>query len=145
MTKTISKIIMMGVALLAIIGCSTVPQVQVKNVYQGDVIVYGGTSAAVVSAIRVAKSGKKVFLVSPENNLGAMTSSGLGMTDSGKIQAIGGLSREFYRRVYQEYKDPKNWYAEKRSDFKGQGQGTKAINEDDKSMWIFEPRIASIV
>ena len=135
----------MGVALLAIIGCSTVPQVQVKNVYQGDVIVYGGTSAAVVSAIRVAKSGKKVFLVSPENNLGAMTSSGLGMTDSGKIQAIGGLSREFYRRVYQEYKDPKNWYAEKRSDFKGQGQGTKAINEDDKSMWIFEPRIASIV
>ena len=145
MTKTISKLVSLGMALLAIVGCSSVPQTQVKNVYQGDVIVYGGTSAGVVAAIRAAQSGKKVFLVSPEENLGAMSSSGLGMTDSGKTQAIGGLSREFYKRVYQEYKDPKNWYAEKRSEFGGQGQGTKAINEKEKTMWIFEPRIASIV
>jgi hypothetical protein len=145
MTKTLSKLVSLGMALLAIVGCSSVPQTQVKNVYQGDVIVYGGTSAGVVAAIRAAQSGKKVFLVSPEENLGAMSSSGLGMTDSGKTQAIGGLSREFYKRVYQEYKDPKNWYAEKRSEFGGQGQGTKAINEEEKTMWIFEPRIASIV
>ncbi|MBQ2722075.1 MAG: FAD-dependent oxidoreductase [Opitutales bacterium] len=145
MTKTLSKLVSLGMAILAIVGCSSVPQVQVKNVYQGDVIIYGGTSGAVVAAIRAAKSGKKVFLVSPEENLGAMTSSGLGMTDSGKTHAIGGLSREFYKRVYQEYKDPKHWYAEKRSEFGGQGQGTKAINEKEKTMWIFEPRIASIV
>ena len=91
--------------------------------FEGDVIVYGGTSAGVVTAIRVAKSGKKVYLVTPEMNLGAMSSSGLGMTDSGRTYSIGGLSREFYERVYKEYQKPENWYAEKQSEFKGKGQG----------------------
>lgn len=116
-----------------------------KQSYEGDIVIYGGTSGAVVSAIRAAQSGKKVFLVSPDVNLGAMSSSGLGMTDSGNTAAIGGLSREFYKRVYLEYKNSSNWYAEKRSDFSGSGQGTKAIREDDKTMWIFEPRIALAV
>ena len=111
--------------------------------FSGDVVIYGGTSAAVISAIRAAKSGKKVYLVSPDLNLGAMSTSGLGMTDSGKTAVIGGLSREFYKRVYAEYKNDANWFAEKRSEFSGIGQGTKAIHEDDKTMWIFEPRIAT--
>lgn len=113
-----------------------------QEVYEGDIVIYGGTSGAVVAAIRAAKSGKKVYMVSPDVNLGAMSSSGLGMTDSGNTAAIGGLSREFYKRVYAEYKKDSNWYAEKRSEFSGSGQGTKAIREDDKTMWIFEPRIA---
>ncbi len=113
--------------------------------FEGDVIVYGGTSAGVVTAIRVAKSGKKVYLVTPEMNLGAMSSSGLGMTDSGRTYSIGGLSREFYERVYKEYQKPENWYAEKQSEFKGKGQGTKGINHEEKTQWIFEPRIAQWV
>ncbi len=117
----------------------------VKKSFEGDIVIYGGTSGAVVSAIRAAKSGKKVYLVSPDLNLGAMSSSGLGMTDSGNTDVIGGLSREFYKRVYAEYKKDANWYAEKRSEFSGSGQGTKAIHEDDKTMWIFEPRIALYV
>ena len=48
-----------------------------KECYDADIVVYGGTSGAVVSAIRAAQSGKKVFLVSPDTNLGAMSSSGL--------------------------------------------------------------------
>lgn len=52
--------------------------------FSGDVVIYGGTSSAVISAIRAAKSGKKVYLVSPDLDLGAMSTSGLGMTDSGK-------------------------------------------------------------
>lgn len=116
-----------------------------KECYDADIVVYGGTSGAVVSAIRAAQSGKKVFLVSPDTNLGAMSSSGLGMTDSGNTAAIGGLSLEFYKRVYAEYQKDSNWYAEKRSEFKGHGQGTKAIRDHDKTMWIFEPRIALTV
>ena len=145
MKKVIFKIALISTTLLAIIGCSTTPKMKINNTYEGDVIVYGGTSGAVVAAIRAAKSGKKVFLVSPENNLGAMSSSGLGMTDSGKTHVIGGLSREFYKRIYKEYQKPENWYAEKRSEFSGSGQGTKAINKEEKTMWIFEPRIASAV
>ena len=116
-----------------------------KKTFEGDVIVYGGTSAGVVSAIRAAKSGKKVYLVSPDFSLGAMSSSGLGMTDSGRTYSIGGLSREFYHRVYKEYLKPQNWYAEKREDFKGKGQGTKGINNEEQTQWIFEPRVAQWV
>lgn len=113
-----------------------------KSEFEGDIIVYGGTSAGVVSAIRAAQSGKRVYLVSPDMSLGAMSSSGLGMTDSGRTQSIGGLSREFYKRVYAEYQKPQNWYAEKPEEFKGKGQGTKGVNHDEKTQWIFEPRIA---
>ena len=68
-------------ALSAVIcGCSTlIPDESY------DVVVYGGTSAGVTSAVQAAKSGKKVVLIAPEGRLGAMSSSGLGMTDSGKI------------------------------------------------------------
>ena len=93
-----------------------------QEIYEGDIVIYGGTSGAVIAAIRAAKSGKKVYMVSPDVNLGAMSSSGLGMTDSGNTAAIGGLSREFYKRVYAEYKKDANWYAEKRSEFSGSGQ-----------------------
>jgi len=113
--------------------------------FQGDIVIYGGTSAGVVAAIRAAQSGKKVYLVSPDTRLGAMTSSGLGMTDSGRTQAIGGLSREFYKRVYAEYQKPENWFAEKPEEFKGEGQGVKGINHEEKTQWIFEPRIAARV
>jgi len=113
--------------------------------FSGDVVIYGGTSAAVVSAIRAAKSGKKVYMVSPDMELGAMSSSGLGFTDSGKTAVIGGLAREFYHRVYKEYLKPQNWYVQKREDFKVKGQGTKAVNDAEQTMWIFEPRIATWV
>ena len=113
--------------------------------FSGDVVIYGGTSAAVVSAIRAAKSGKKVYMVSPDMELGAMSASGLGFTDSGKTAVIGGLSREFYKRVYKEYLKPQNWYVQRREDFKVKGQGTKAVNDAEQTMWIFEPRIATWV
>ena len=59
-------------ALSAVIcGCSTlIPDESY------DVVVYGGTSAGVTSAVQAAKSGKKVVLIAPEGRLGAMSSSG---------------------------------------------------------------------
>ena len=76
-------------ALSAVIcGCSTlIPDESY------DVVVYGGTSAGVTSAVQAAKSGKKVVLIAPEGRLGAMSSSGLGMTDSGKTATIGPEAR----------------------------------------------------
>lgn len=116
-----------------------------KECYDADIVVYGGTSGAVVSAIRAAQSGKKVFLVSPDTNLGAMSSSGLGMTDSGNTAAIGGLSLEFYKRVYAEYQKDSTGTPKNAPKFKGHGRATKAIRDHDKTMWIFEPRIALTV
>lgn len=107
-----------------------------------DVIIYGGTSAAVISAVEVARSGKSVIIVSPDKHLGGLTSSGLGFTDSGNTNAIGGLSREFYHRVWLHYNDSTAWTWQKQSEYGNRGQGTVAMDGESKTMWTFEPRVA---
>src|SRR5688500_6501040 len=73
-----------------------------------DVVVYGGTSGGVIAAVESARLGKKTVLIEPGHRLGGMSSGGLGMTDNGSTETIGGLSREFYQRVYQFYTKPEN-------------------------------------
>lgn len=110
--------------------------------YEADIIIYGGTSAAVIAAVRARKSRKSVIVVSPDKHLGGMTSSGLGYTDSGHIDAIGGLSREFYHRIYLHYQKKESWNWQGKEEFSGSGQGTSAIDKASKTMWIFEPHTA---
>jgi hypothetical protein len=64
-----------------------------------EVAVYGGTSAGSIAAIQAARMGRKVTLVSFNRYVGGLTSGGLTATDLGKKETIGGLAREFYRRV----------------------------------------------
>ncbi len=47
--------------------------------------------------------GKSVVIVGPDKHLGGLSSGGLGFTDTGNKAVIGGLSREFYHRVWQHY------------------------------------------
>jgi hypothetical protein len=68
-----------------------------------DICVYGGTSGGVVAAVQAAALGKSVVIVEPGEHLGGMSAGGLGFTDFGKKDAIGGLAREFYRRVGKHY------------------------------------------
>src|SRR6185437_3395967 len=74
-----------------------------------DVLVYGGTSGGVVAAIQAARMGKSVALVEPGTHLGGLTSGGLGATDIGNKAAIGGLAREFYRRIAGHYARDDAW------------------------------------
>ncbi|MDN3690715.1 FAD-dependent oxidoreductase [Cyclobacterium jeungdonense] len=110
-----------------------------------DVIVYGGTSGAITAAIQAKKMGKSVIVVSPDRHLGGLTAGGLGWTDTGKKEVIGGLSREFYQRVYNKYQEEDAWKWEDRDDFGNQGQGTPAIDGEFRTMWIFEPHVAEEV
>lgn len=71
-----------------------------------DIVVYGGTSGGIIAAIQAAKSKHSVVLVSPTSYLGGLTTSGLGWTDFGSDAILGGLSRDFYTRVYQHYQKP---------------------------------------
>ena len=57
-----------------------------------DVVVYGGTSAGITAAIQASRLGKSVILLEPSKYLGGLSTSGLGYTDTGNKQAIGGLS-----------------------------------------------------
>jgi len=131
-------------ALLILIITNQV-SAQNNNNYQADVIIYGGTSAAITAAVQVKQMGKSVIIVSPDTHLGGITSSGLGFTDTGNKAVIGGLSREFYQRIYNYYDQPETWGFQKKEDFGGKGQGTSAVDGDHKTMWIFEPHIAEKV
>ncbi len=107
-----------------------------------DVVIYGGTSAAMTAAIQTKKMGKSVVVVCPEAHLGGLTAGGLGWTDSGKQHAIGGLSREFYGRIWQVYSDTTMWRQEARAEYGNYGQGGRAIDEKTQTMWTFEPKVA---
>jgi hypothetical protein len=130
--------------LIIIAGCGHDSQRSISD-YKADVIVYGGTPAAITAAIQVIKSGKTVIVVSPDKHLGGMSSSGLGYTDTGDKSVIGGLAREFYQRIYNYYQKPESWRWEKREEYGNVGQGTPAIDGNLKTMWIFEPHIAENV
>lgn len=100
-----------------------------------DIVVYGGTSAGVTAAIQAKRMGKSVVLIEPTKHIGGLTSGGLGYTDSGNKAVVGGLSREFYRRVKKHYDDPKAWKFEKQDQYKN-------YRKDEDAMWTFEPKIA---
>jgi hypothetical protein len=71
-----------------------------------DACVYGGTAAGVVAAVILAEQGVDVVLLHPSRNLGGMTTGGLGWTDYGRAEVIGGRSRDFYRAVGAIYGEP---------------------------------------
>ena len=129
---------------LLIIGCSQ-PKKSNQNKFSADVIIYGGTSGAITAAVEVARSGKSVVIVSPDVHLGGLTSGGLGYTDTGNKSVIGGLSREFYHRVWLHYNDSAAWKWQKHSKYGNKGQGTVAMDGENRTMWIFEPHVAEQV
>jgi hypothetical protein len=116
-----------------------------KNIKSADVIIYGGTSAAITAAVQVARMDRTVIVVSPDTHLGGLTASGLGFTDTGDKSVIGGLSREFYHRLYLHYQDSSAWKWQKKDEYGNVGQGTAAIDKDYRTMWIFEPHVAERV
>lgn len=113
-----------------------------QKAYSADVIIYGGTSAAITSAVQVIRMGKTVIVVSPDVHLGGLSSGGLGFTDTGDKSVIGGLAREFYHRVYMHYQNPSAWRWQAQSEYGNKGQGTPAMDGKERTMWIFEPHVA---
>ncbi|GMQ31656.1 FAD-dependent oxidoreductase [Algoriphagus confluentis] len=121
-----------------LVACSTTKE----EINEADIIIYGGTSSAVTAAVQAKKMGKSVIVVSPDIHLGGLSSGGLGFTDTGNKAVIGGLAREFYHRVYLHYTQDSAWKWQKREEYGNKGQGTPAIDGDNRTMWIFEPHVA---
>ena len=110
-----------------------------------DLVVYGGTAAAVTAAVQARQMGRSVIVVSPDRHLGGLTSGGLGWTDTGNKAVIGGLARTFYHRVWRHYQADAAWRWQSRSEYGNRGQGTPAIDGEQRTMWIFEPGVAEQV
>ncbi len=77
-----------------------------------DVVVYGGTAGGVMTAVAAAREGLNVALIEPGRHLGGMVSGGLGWTDYGRKEVIGGYSLEFFNRVGLKYGRDIEWHFE---------------------------------
>jgi hypothetical protein len=97
-----------AMAMTAAGAMSAVPQAR-ADVSETDVIVYGGTAAGVMAAVSAAREGAKVILVEPGRHLGGMMSGGLGWTDFGDKECIGGMSLGFFQRVGKKYGADISW------------------------------------
>jgi hypothetical protein len=107
-----------------------------------DVVVYGGTSAGVAAAVQAARLSRSAVVVEPTRHLGGLSSGGLGATDIGNKQAIGGIAREFYRRIRKHYDNPAAWKQQTFEQYrKGRPHGASGAPGED-TMWTFEPHVA---
>jgi hypothetical protein len=114
-----------------------------------DICVYGGTSGGVIAAVEAARHGHRVLVIEPSRRLGGMSSGGLGMTDNGSTATIGGLSREFYQRIYQYYRKPEHWPYQRREDYLAWMPKIWGVDgprmEEMQAAFVFEPRAAKAV
>lgn len=93
-----------------------------RRLVECDLCIYGATSGGVAAAAQATRHGLRVALLDASHHLGGMSSSGLGATDKGTVESIGGIASEFYLRVARKYSP----------------SATARV-------WLFEPKIASAV
>jgi len=105
-----------------------------------DVVIYGATSGGLTAAVQARAMGRSVIVVEPGRHLGGLSAGGLGATDIGNKAAIGGLSREFYRRIGRHYARDEAWKHERRDAYRS---GRQQAGEGE--MWTFEPHVAEQV
>ena len=111
-----------------------------QSVQSYEIVVYGATSSGITAAIQSSRLDKKVLLIEPGHRIGGLTTGGLGQTDIGNKQAIGGISREFYQNIKNHYQKQVNWIWQKRESYRDGGQTTSDSMEN--AMWTFEPSAA---
>ncbi len=105
-----------------------------------DLVIYGGTSAGIAAAVQAARMDRSVIVLEPSQRIGGLTTGGLGQTDIGNKQAVGGIAREFYEGIKQYYDDPAHWDFQTREEYRDGGQTRTSQGED--AMWTFEPSAA---
>lgn len=141
-SSKVAKGLIAAALLIAATGCTASAR---GETLAADVVVYGDASGGVAAAVQAARMGKSVILVSQYGHLGGMTSSGLGWSDLGNPAILGGLSREFYHRLYLHYQKEDAWTQEPRDGFANKGQGVPALNTKTELASTFEPKVAEAV
>ncbi|WP_274308243.1 FAD-dependent oxidoreductase [Solibacillus daqui] len=68
-----------------------------------EVLIYGATPAGITAAITLKKQGFDVRIAECSRFIGGMTTSGLGATDLGAEDALGGLAKQFYEEIAAHY------------------------------------------
>lgn len=125
-------------ALLLFAVCFCLPlSARAAEPAEYDLVVYGGTSGGITAAIQATRLGKSVVLIEPTRHIGGLTAGGLGATDIGNKSAIGGMSREFYRRIGAYYAQDSAWKYQRPDQYRSRRQQSA-----EPEMWTFEPHVA---
>ncbi|GAA0540335.1 FAD-dependent oxidoreductase [Chitinophaga japonensis] len=108
-----------------------------------DVCVYGETPAGITAAIQAARMHKQVVLISNTAHLGGMAASGLTATDLNNFRIAGGLTRDFYRRLYAYYSDSSAWRSESRDTFfeRSKKRTYSGKNDSLQMQWVYESHV----
>jgi len=96
-----------------------------------DLLVYGASPAGIGAAVAAAREGLRVLLAEPLGRIGGMVTGGLGRTDIGRPETVGGIFREFMNRVVAHYEQR-------------YGAGSQQV-QDCESGVRFEPHVALAV
>ncbi len=98
---------------------------------QYDVVVYGATPGGIASSLAAARMGERVCLIALNDQVGGMMASGLGNTDAGDPDYIGGISAEVFATIAAHYRET---YGEKSAQYEKCRLGLR-----------FEPHVAEAV
>ncbi|MCT1523880.1 FAD-dependent oxidoreductase [Sphingobacterium hotanense] len=104
-----NRLIIITLFLISLIPSQTAKANMVQSY---DIVIYGATSSGVIAAYTAAKEGKKVVLIGTDTHIGGLSSGGLGQTDIGNKMVIGGMSRDFYKRLGTYYNQDEAWVFE---------------------------------
>ena len=105
-----------------------------------EICVFGGTVGGVAAACTATRLGHKAVLTEYSKHVGGLTSGGLGWTDIGNKAAIGGFSREFYKRLGKHYGKAESWIFEPHV---AEDELNGLLHEDHVPVY-FEQRLASV-
>lgn len=131
------KLIVFLTILLSVYSFAKTP----KNSF--DICIYGESAAGVMASVQAAKKGKKVVLISKNNHVGGMATSGLTATDMSGPTLVGGEAKNFYNRLYEYYLQPTAWKNQNIEEFmvltKNDSWGGK--NDRLKMQWAYESSV----
>lgn len=120
----------------------------ITNLFAGsptyDICIYGESASGVTAAIQGARMGKKVLLISKNNHVGGLATSGLTATDMNRNDLVGGVTKEFYHNIYNHYLRPGAWRNQDRESFmiSTLKRTYKGKNDERQIQWVYESSVA---
>lgn len=109
-----------------------------------EVCIYGESASGVVAAIQSARLGKKTLLISKNNHVGGLATSGLTATDINRQDQVGGIAAEFYGRIWDYYAQSEVWRNQTREEFFESSKKRTFTGKNDarQIQWVYESGVA---
>lgn len=131
------------ITILTLLFCSFVTGL-FANTPQYDICIYGESASGVIAAIQGARMGKKVVLISKNDHVGGLVTSGLTATDMNRNDLIGGITKEFYNKIYNYYLPTEVWTTKtgNHSWFRTLKRTYRGKNDERQIQWVYESSVA---